>query len=138
MEKRLNSKIEEYTKTFKDEIRDKAMALGFDDTHKVAELVGFIYDYNRFTLQKDDLIKRKRVKNSIPELNRCIAKRANGEQCTRRRRDDCEFCDSSHCGIPCRLLEVMGDEDCYTLVDNQFVNLDGRLPNCPMNKIGGK
>jgi len=105
MEKRLNSKIEEYTKTFKDEIRDKAMALGFDDTHKVAELVGFIYDYNRFTLQKDDLIKRKRVKNSIPELNRCIAKRANGEQCTRRRRDDCEFCGTHSKGTPHGLMQ---------------------------------
>ena len=50
--------------------------------------------------------------------------------------DDCEFCDSSGPGIPCRLLEVMGDENCYTLVDHQYVNLDGRLPNCPMN--GGK
>jgi len=47
--------------------------------------------------------------------------------------DDCEFSDSGGCGCPCRLLEVMGDENCYTIVDRKFVNQDGRLPNCPMN-----
>ena len=47
--------------------------------------------------------------------------------------DDYEFCDSSGAGIPCRLLEVMGNENCHMLVDHQYVNLSGRLPNCPMN-----
>jgi hypothetical protein len=100
MEKRLNTKIDEYTAKFKDDVRDKAMALGFDDNQKVAELMAFIYDYDRFVLDKDDMIKRKRVKNSIPEMNRCVAKRANGEQCTRRRRDDCEFCGTHSKGTP--------------------------------------
>lgn len=100
MEKRLNTKIDEYTAKFKDDVRDKAVALGFDDNQKVAELMAFIYDYDRFVLDKDDMIKRKRVKNSIPEMNRCVAKRANGEQCTRRRRDDCEFCGTHSKGTP--------------------------------------
>ena len=100
MEKRLNTKIDEYTAKFKDDVRDKAMTLGFDDNQKVAELMAFIYDYDRFVLDKDDMIKRKRVKNSIPEMNRCVAKRANGEQCTRRRRDDCEFCGTHSKGTP--------------------------------------
>ena len=100
MEKRLNTKIDEYTAKFKDDVRDKAMALAFNDNQKVAELMAYIYDYGRFVLDKDDMIKRKRVKNSIPEMNRCVAKRANGEQCTRRRRDDCEFCGTHSKGTP--------------------------------------
>jgi hypothetical protein len=32
--------------------------------------------------------------------NRCSAKRANGEQCTRKRRDDCEFCGTHYKGTP--------------------------------------
>lgn len=100
MEKRLNTKIEEYIKTFKDEIRNKVLDLNFDEKAKTAELVEFVYDYTRLTFQKDDLSKRKRVKNCIPNSNRCNAKRANGEQCTRRRKDECEYCGTHSKGTP--------------------------------------
>jgi hypothetical protein len=100
MEKRLNTKIEEYIKTFKDEIRGKIIELNFEDKTKTAELVGYVYDYARLSFQKDDLSKRKRVKNCIPNSNRCNAKRANGEQCTRRRKEECEFCGTHSKGTP--------------------------------------
>jgi hypothetical protein len=45
-------------------------------------------------------MKRRRVKNAVPMENRCNAKRANGEQCTRKRRDDCEFCGTHYKGTP--------------------------------------
>ena len=107
MEKRLNTKIDEHTKEFKDNIRKKAIELAFSETEtqKLSELMAYILDYDKFSFQKDDLSKRKRVKNSIPELNRCIAKRANGEQCTRRRRDDCEFCGTHSKGTPHGLIQ---------------------------------
>jgi hypothetical protein len=100
MEKRVNTKIEEYIKTFKDAIRNKVIEIDFDDKSKTAELVEFVYDYTRLTIQKEDLSKRKRVKNCIPNSNRCNAKRANGEQCTRRRKDECEFCGTHSKGTP--------------------------------------
>jgi hypothetical protein len=53
-------------------------------------------------------VKRKRIRNSIPLQNRCAAKRANGEQCTRRCKDDGEFC-GTHCkGTPHGLVERGG------------------------------
>jgi len=100
MEKRLNKKIETYITSFKDELRKKITELNFDDKTRVNELIEFVYDYERFALIKDDLNKRKRVKNSIPCSNRCAAKRANGEQCTRRRKDNCEFCGTHAKGTP--------------------------------------
>ena len=100
MEKRLNTKIEEYITKFKDEIRNKMIALNMEDKSKGSDLLQYIYDYDRLCLQKDDFVKRKRVKNSIPNSNRCIAKRANGEQCTRRRKTDCEFCGTHSKGTP--------------------------------------
>lgn len=100
MEKRLNVKLEEYITTFKNGIRDKLVELNMGDVKKNAQLMEYIYDYNRLTLDHDDFIKRKRVKNSIPEVNRCVAKRASGEQCTRRRKDDCEFCGTHSKGTP--------------------------------------
>lgn len=110
MEKRLNTKIEEYVKNFKDEIRNKVVELSFVDKEKTAELVGFVYDYTRLTIQKDDLSKRKRVKNCIPNSNRCNAKRANGEQCTRRRKDDCEFCGTHSKGTPHGVIAVNSEQ----------------------------
>lgn len=107
MEKRLNHKVEDYITSFKNGIRDKIKELNINDAKKAAMLMEYIYDYDRLTLEKDDFVKRKRVKNSIPELNRCVAKRANGEQCTRRRKEDCEFCGTHSKGTPHGLVQDM-------------------------------
>jgi hypothetical protein len=80
------------------------MELGFDDKSKVTELIEYVYEYERLNFAKDDFVKRKRVKNSIPSDNRCSAKRANGEQCTRRRKDQCEFCGTHYKGAPHGLI----------------------------------
>ena len=90
MEKRLNTKFDLYIKNFKDGIRDKMSQLQMGSSD-AADLMEYIYEYDRLVLDKEDFIKRKRVKNSIPENNRCLAKRATGEQCTRRRKIECEF-----------------------------------------------
>lgn len=105
MEKRINKKIETYVTTFKDNIRSKVSELNFDEKTKMNELLEFVYEYNRFSLVKEDLSKRKRIKNSIPSDNRCNAKRANGEQCTRRRKEDCEFCGTHSKGTPNGLIQ---------------------------------
>jgi len=104
MEKRLNTKIEGFVTTFKNDIRDKIIQLDMGESGKVASLIEYIYDYGRLSVDKDDFIKRKRVKNSIPESNRCIAMRANGEQCTRRRKVDCEYCGTHSKGTPHGIL----------------------------------
>ncbi len=105
MERRLNTKVENYLKTFKDGIRDKIIALDIKQDENMNKLIEYIYDYNRLTVDKEDFIKRKRVKNSIPENNRCMAKRASGEQCTRRRKVDCEFCGTHSKGTPHGLMD---------------------------------
>lgn len=104
MDKRLNKRIETYVVKFKDDIRDKINGLEFVDKEKLSELIAFVYDYERLTLSKEDFSKRKRVKNSIPGTNRCSAKRASGEQCTRRRKTDCEFCGTHFKGAPHGLM----------------------------------
>ena len=92
MEKRVNSMIEQYIQTFKQDVCNKVNEIQFDNSSQQAELLGFIYDYDRLCMGKEDFVKRKRIKNAIPTSNRCTAKRANGEQCTRRRKDSLEFC----------------------------------------------
>ena len=105
MEKRINSKVDQYITNIKDDICNKINNLNIEDTSIKSELLEFIYDYSRLSLNKEDFIKRKRIKNTIPETNRCNAKRANGEQCTRRRKDNCEFCGTHTKGTPHGLIQ---------------------------------
>lgn len=103
MEKRLNTKFDAYIKNFKDGIRDTVSKLLMPQ-EQAATLMEYVYEYERLVLEKEDFIKRKRVKNSIPENNRCLAKRATGEQCTRRRKVECEFCGTHSKGTPHGLI----------------------------------
>ena len=118
MEKRLTTKFDTYLKNFKDGIRDKVSQLNISPDHASA-LMEYVYEYDRIILDKDDFIKRKRVKNSIPESNRCIAKRATGEQCTRRRKLECEFCGTHSKGTPHGMVSTAKDAatDSNKLVD---------------------
>ena len=100
MERRINKKIDNYLSEFKENVKEKALELGTND-QCLHQLVQYIYDYERFSLVKEDFMKRKRVKNVVHLADRCCARRANGEQCTRRRKDDTtEFCGTHLKGTP--------------------------------------
>ena len=114
MEKRINKKVETYITTFKDSIRTKINSLNLDNKIIQNDLLEYVYDYQRLVISKDDIVKRKRIKNSIPLDNRCNAKRANGEQCTRRRKDNCEFCGTHIKGTPHGYYQINGDPECST------------------------
>lgn len=91
MEKRLNKKAETYVTTFKDSIREKAAQMGMSKNDQVNQLLQYIYDHDRLSFVKEDFQKRKRVKNFVPIFDRCCAKRASGEQCTRKKRMTVNF-----------------------------------------------
>ena len=114
MEKRLNKKVETYISLFKDNIRDKATHLGLNNDTKSTQLLQFIYDYDRLSFNKEDFQKRKRVKNFVPIYDRCCAKRASNEQCTRRRKDDSEYCGTHMKGTPHGILDVQNDNKVNT------------------------
>jgi hypothetical protein len=100
MEKRINQRFEQYIGQFKDAIKTKIIDLELGSQEKTKELVEFVYEYERFILKKEDLSKRKRVKNSIPLENRCSALRADDERCTRKRKDGHPFCGTHLKGTP--------------------------------------
>lgn len=107
MEKNLNKKVQEYQLGFKNDIKK-----WFEDTktgiftnnsndNKTSEFLKFVFDYTSFELTKGDFQKRKRAKNIIPQQEKCIAKRANGVQCTRRRKQsDVLMCGTHLKGTP--------------------------------------
>jgi hypothetical protein len=110
MERRINKKIENYISDYKDDVKQKASELGLAKDSNLSQLVQYIYDYDRLTLCKEDFLKRKRVKNIVHLSDRCCAKRASGEQCTRRRKDTTtDFCGTHLKGTPHGICDF--DED---------------------------
>ena len=69
------------------------------------QLISFVYDYEKLKLSKEDFMKRKRVKNIVPSQHRCLAKRANGEQCTRKKKAGCDYCGTHTKGAPSNIME---------------------------------
>lgn len=111
MEKRINRRIESYISEFKDKVKDKAGELGLTVDPNLSQLVQYIYDYERLSLTKEDFMKRKRVKNVVHLSDRCCAKRASGEQCTRRRKDTTsEFCGTHLKGTPHGICDLEHDD----------------------------
>jgi hypothetical protein len=110
MEKRINKKFENYISDFKDKVKEKASDLGLSTDPNLCQLVQYIYDYERFALTKEDFMKRKRVKNVVHLSDRCCAKRASGEQCTRRRKDTTtEYCGTHLKGTPHGICDLNED-----------------------------
>ena len=102
METRITRKVDTYLTSFKEDVKtwfEKNEADIAGPAGK-SEFLKFIFDYDALTLSKEDFTKRKRVKNTVPCQLRCCAKRANGEQCTRRRKDSDEFCGTHIKGTP--------------------------------------
>jgi hypothetical protein len=110
MERKINKKIENYLSNFKDSIRDKVSQLN-NDEKSLDCLLQFIYDYDRLIIDKEDLANRKRIKNIVPYCDRCSSKRANNEQCTRRKKDGYDYCGTHIKGTPHGIINVNGDID---------------------------
>ena len=96
MEKHINQKIEQYQVAFKNDIKKWLLTHNISvvdskNTVMNGEFLQFIYDYNSMQMNETDFKKRKRIKNAVPQFELCIAKRANGEQCTRRKKTDGEY-----------------------------------------------
>ena len=129
MEKRINNKIQAFQQDFKEQTCNKINSLmielfgkGFVDgrhtkawssefqlewhsneeqiKNKFNDIIRFIYDYDTLKMDPEDFTKRKRVKNHVPLYERCCALKSNGKQCTRRKKDNEEFCGTHIKGTP--------------------------------------
>ena len=100
METKLNAKIQTYVNQFKHECITK-----LNETQNTQALIQYILDYPQFTVDIQDLQKRKRVRNAVPICERCIANRINNTQCTRRRQVGFEFCGTHIKGQPYGIIQ---------------------------------
>ena len=102
MEKRITKKFDDHLLKFKEEIKSY---ISQNDIEMVGnankeEFLKFIFDFVTISLDKTDFTKRKRIKNLVPQTDRCCACRANGEQCTRRKQEGFNFCGTHNKGTP--------------------------------------
>ena len=122
MERRLNSKLEAYIIAFKNDIvarlqevsgdltSDNSSQIVADTRAKCNAIIGFVYNYEKLRLNKEDFMKRKRVKSVVPIYDRCCAKRASGEQCTRRKKGNEMYCGTHIKGTPNSVMEEPSGE----------------------------
>ena len=87
--------------------------------------MNFIYQYNNFEITKEDFMKRKRVKNMVPVYERCCAKRANGQQCTRRKKDDSQYCGTHSKGTPHGVMNENETVSNVTKVEVSAIDIKG-------------
>ena len=100
MEKRIGKKIDDHITEFKGAIKNWIEDEDKIPHHVKSDFLKFIYDLDTLSLDKEDFMKRKRVKSVVPYYERCNARRANGEQCTRKRKEGICFCGTHEKGRP--------------------------------------
>jgi len=100
MERRITKKCEQYMLNFKTDVKSWMDESEISKHKLYSVFLQYLYDYPNINLEKEDFQKRKRIKNLVPQFERCGAKRANGDQCSRRKQSGCEYCGTHIKGIP--------------------------------------
>jgi hypothetical protein len=100
MEKRISRKVEDYLSSFKQDIKKLMMDYHLHESDNGKLLLQSILDKPNLSFTPEDFIKRQRAKNTVNILERCSAKRANGELCSRKKKKNSIYC-GTHCkGTP--------------------------------------
>jgi len=120
MNRRINKTIELYFQRFKDDIVQKAQG-GAD----IARLLKIIQNYPVPVITAKDYEKRQRAKNVVPLYERCKAKRANGEQCTRRKKKGETLCGTHIKGTPHGLIDTLNLENMVQKIDVWIQEING-------------
>jgi hypothetical protein len=124
MENRINRIVETYLVEFKDGMRNVINRTDIHNTDKTT-LLEFLYNYEKLEITKENITKRKRVKNVLPVIDRCVACRANGEQCTRRRKEENEYCGTHVKNRPYGIITNMSNIQNTVLVSLRVEEVNG-------------
>jgi hypothetical protein len=131
MERRLALRIRNHEKDLKNSIQawfseNNCNIVDESGCSKISEFLQYVYDAEPIELTASDFMKRKRVKNDAPLCDRCTAKRADGNQCTRRKRDVYNYCGTHMKGTPHGVIEVNSDVvEQFTKIELTVVDIKG-------------
>jgi len=118
MNRRINKCIAARFNDFKQTITEKHPA-------NIEDLLRLINEYPPIVLTASDYEKRQRIKNIVPLYERCKAKRANGEQCTRRRRENNTLCGTHIKGVPHGIMDIKNENIHIDKIDVWIQEING-------------
>ena len=118
MNRRINKCITARFNDFKQTITEKHPI-------NVEDLLRLINEYPPIVLIPSDYEKRQRTKNIVPLYERCKAKRANGEQCTRRRRENNTLCGTHIKGVPHGIMDIKNENIHIDKIDVWIQEING-------------
>ena len=128
MERAIKQKIEHFSLDFKHNIqlwlKEKQIidSEGTDQTHSFMQ---YIFDYETLVLDPDNFKKRKRIKNSIPNYERCCALRCDNDRCTRKKKKNGYFCGTHSKGTPYGTIEDIGKTNNVTKITIWLEEING-------------
>ena len=126
MEKKVCEKAIVYSDNMKNEIRTWINNNDNIDNSTKNEFLEFVYTIGNLSFTKEDFAKRKRVKTHVPQYMRCNANRANGEQCTRKRKDGNLYCGTHDKNRPHGVIDS-GDKKEFKKVEVFLQDINGIL-----------
>lgn len=118
MNRRINKCIAARFNDFKQTITEKHPT-------NIEDLLHLINEYPPIVLTAADYEKRQRMKNIVPLYERCKAKRANGEQCTRRRRENNTLCGTHIKGVPHGIMDIKNENIHIDKIDVWIQEING-------------
>ena len=126
MENKINKKVEQYIERYRERVRREILGLEIESSQQ-NKILEIIYSFEILHLEKEDFMKRKRIVSQVAGDERCIAKKANGEQCTRKKKETCSFCGTHEKCQPHGIISVTYNEKtlkrcCITIMDINGIN----------------
>jgi hypothetical protein len=121
MEKKIGNKLNEFLNVFKNDM--EYMINTTDNKH---ELIRYLNNYKNIELLPEDFKRRKRIKNIIPDYNRCIAKKGDHSRCTRKKKENIDFCGTHEKAVPYGTIDVnMNNKQTVNNVDIWYHEING-------------
>lgn len=136
MEKNIKNKLLEYETNFKNNIQkwlqDNQASIHTDsllnNTQKdcTNDFIQYVNDFPSLELTQQDFQKRKRIKNNVPDYNRCIAMKCNGERCSRKQKDkNSQFCGTHMKGSPHGTIANSEKVEKKTQITLELIEING-------------
>ena len=96
-----------------EQLRELACACVMDlktlDTKERDSARNRIMNFENLVLTEEDVLKRKRTKTFVPQYERCLGKKANGDRCTRRKKTSEDLCGTHMKGVPHGMISDIKD-----------------------------
>jgi hypothetical protein len=105
MEKNLKAKIHSHYNNYKDNIRSwieegEFKFVDLNNNDRTQDFINQVNNIQHYELTKEDFKRRTRLRTVIPKHSQCRAVRLNGEQCTRKKKLNCDYCGTHLKGLP--------------------------------------